>query len=242
MNQKHRYNQIWDCGDVIRPKVWSVWEIIKDFQNTTNLEIGPGNYPKIPIKNGYFLDISKTAIKNLKKLGGKTIVGDIIKLPFEKNLFDLVAAIEVMEHIENDKKAFSEIARVLKPSGFFLFSVPLKMEFYDEWDKVAGHERRYEIKDLQKILLKSKFKILKYRHPSFYPKVIDVLAKFLLKKIVFKNQKRKNFPIPPKFLFNLYTKIYSFLERNGAPQWQTDIKNLCNYPDKTIILFCQKQS
>ena len=242
MEQKHRYNQIWESGDVIEPGAWSVWEIIKNFQNTTNLEIGPGNFPKIPIKNGYFLDISKTAIKNLKKLGGKAIVGDIIKLPYEKNLFDLIVAIEVMEHIENDKKAFSEIARVLKPKAHFLFSVPLKMDLYTDFDKIVGHKRRYEIKDLQKLISSTGFKILKYRYPSLYPKIMEKTANSLgLKNFVCKKQGHTNFFHAPKRLINTGTKIFAFLEKKGAPQWQTDIKNLCNYPDKAIVLFCQKK-
>lgn len=52
---------------------------------------------------------------------------------------------EVLEHIRDDKKAISEIARVLKPSGFFLFSVPLRMDLYSEIDQIIGHKRRYEI-------------------------------------------------------------------------------------------------
>lgn len=243
MEQKQRYNQIWNCGDVIKPEAWSVWEIIKDFQKTINLEIGPGNYPKIPLRGGYFLDISKAAVKNLKKLGGGAVVGDVIKLPYEKNFFDLIVAIEILEHIKDDEKAFSEITRVLKSSGFFLFSVPLKMDCYGDWDKIAGHERRYEIKDLQKKLLKNKFKILKYRHPSFYPKIIDMVADvFFLKKLLFKKSRgRKNFPVPPKLLFNLYTKVYAFLERKGAPQWRTDVENLANYQEKAIVILCQKK-
>lgn len=242
MNQKQRYNQIWGCGDVQMPEIWSVWEIIKDFQKKTNLEIGPGNYPKIPIKSGYFLDISESATKNLKKLGGEAVIGDIINLPFEKNFFDLVVAIEVLEHIKDDKKAFSEIGRVLKSKGHFLFSVPLRMDLYTEWDQIAGHERRYEINDLQKILSKNRFKILKYRHPSFYLKMIDHWARFFrFAKILSKNKSYAKFFNAPRGLVNFLAKTMAFLEKKGAPQWQTDIKNLSAYKDKAIVLFCQKQ-
>jgi SAM-dependent methyltransferase len=245
MNQEERYNKIWEYGDVQKPEAWSLWDVIKNFKGKNNLEIGPGNYPKISIKSGFFIDISKKATKNLKRLGANARIADATALPFENGFFDLVVAMEVLEHIENDKKALLEIVRVLKPSGNFLFSVPLRMELYDEWDQAAGHYRRYEIKELTSLLSEAGFKVLKYRHPSFYPKLINILMRRLyLTKVYFKfskNKKGPNFPQLPKFLFNLFTKGYAFLEKKGAPQWQTEIENLKAYKEGSIAIFCQRK-
>jgi len=240
MEQEERYNQIWNCGDVQRPEAWSVWKIIKDFKGKKNLEIGPGNWPKIPIKGGYFLDISKTCIRNLKKSGAKAIVGDATNLPFKNNFFDLVVAIEVLEHIEDDRKAIAEIARVLKPSGFFLFSVPLRMDLYSEVDRIFGHKRRYEVEELKAKLSEGGFKILKYRHPSLYLKMINKGITFLhLKKRIYESSGTSSFRMP-KFLLNLYAKGLAFLDKRGAPKWQEDVENLSGYKDRGIALFCQK--
>lgn len=245
MNQKQKYNQVWRYGDVQEPETWSVWEVIKDFEGKKNLEIGPGNYPKIPIENGFFVDISDKAIENLKKMGAHAQTGDAISLPFEDELFDLVVAIEVLEHIEHDKKALSEIARTLKPSGNFLFSVPLRMDLYGERDRVVGHWRRYEIKELMDLLSGTGFKILKYRHPSFYSKIIGVLIEPLsIPKIYLKYSKNKKHASASRlsnFIFNVYTKSYAVLERKGAPQWQTDIKNFPTYKDRGVTMLCQKK-
>lgn len=46
-------------------------------------------------------------------------------LTFEDNSFDIFISQEVMEHVFNPEKAFSEIARVLKPGGFHVFTTPL---------------------------------------------------------------------------------------------------------------------
>lgn len=247
MNQKERYNQIWECGDVIKPEKWSVWEIVKNFQEARNLEIGPGNFPKIPIKNGFFLDVSDTAIRNLEESGGYAVVGNAIDLPFKNNFFDLIVAIEVMEHIGNDKKALSEIARVLKPSSFFLFSVPLKPELYDEADHMVGHARRYEIKELIELLTENGFCIIKYRYPSSFLKLIDKGTRFLgireaIYKNIFKDRRRINLfqSLQFKFIGNFYAKSLAFLDKKGAPKWQADIENLSEYDDKAIVLFCQK--
>jgi len=242
MDQRERWNLIWGCGDVQKPEAWSVWEIVKNFQGKENLEVGPGNYPKIPIKDGFFVDVSEKAIENLKEIGGKAIVGDVTNLPFEGKLFDLVVAIEVLEHIEDDKKALSEITRVLKPSGFFLFSVPLRKDLYSEIDRIVGHKRRYEIEELKILLSENGFKILKYRYPSFYSKVFNIWERFFsISKIVFKSKKHVVFFNLPKFLVNLYTKSYAFIEKRGAPKWQVDIENLAKYEDKAIVIFCQKR-
>jgi len=46
-------------------------------------------------------------------------------LSFEKETFDLFITQDVMEHIYHPEKAFREIARVLKPGGAHVFTVPL---------------------------------------------------------------------------------------------------------------------
>ena len=46
-------------------------------------------------------------------------------LTFSDSVFDLFVTQDVMEHIFNPIKAFKEVARVLKPGGAHIFSVPL---------------------------------------------------------------------------------------------------------------------
>lgn len=53
----------------------------------------------------------------------KFTVGDVEKLPYVKNKFDIVVASLVIGHFENWEKALSEIRRVLKKNGFFIFSL-----------------------------------------------------------------------------------------------------------------------
>jgi ubiquinone/menaquinone biosynthesis C-methylase UbiE len=46
------------------------------------------------------------------------------ELPFRSRSFDVVAAINFLEHIEDDQAFFREMVRVLKPGGDFLFMAP----------------------------------------------------------------------------------------------------------------------
>lgn len=50
---------------------------------------------------------------------------DVQKMPFEKENFDLVICNHVLEHVDNDQLAMSEILRVLKPGGYAILQVPV---------------------------------------------------------------------------------------------------------------------
>jgi len=52
----------------------------------------------------------------------KIIKGDIYKLPYKNNSFDLVICTEVLEHLDNPKKAYRELIRVSRK--YVLISVP----------------------------------------------------------------------------------------------------------------------
>jgi SAM-dependent methyltransferase len=50
---------------------------------------------------------------------------DVQNIPFPINEFDVIICNHVLEHVPDDKKAMSELFRVLKPGGFGIFQVPL---------------------------------------------------------------------------------------------------------------------
>lgn len=50
---------------------------------------------------------------------------DVHNIPFDDNSYDVVFCNHVMEHVNDDYKAMSEIYRVLKPGGFAILQVPL---------------------------------------------------------------------------------------------------------------------
>lgn len=73
------------------------------------------------------------------------VKADICNLPFEENQFDVVFCNHVLEHIEDDKKAMSELYRVLKPNGMGIFQIPqdLKLETtYEDFSITSEEERK----------------------------------------------------------------------------------------------------
>ena len=52
------------------------------------------------------------------------VKANILDLPFEDDSFDIVFCNHVLEHIEDDHKAMSELYRVMKPGGMGIFQIP----------------------------------------------------------------------------------------------------------------------
>ena len=84
--------------------------------------------------------------------------GDGTKLPFPDNTFDIVITSEVLEHIQNDVGAISEMVRVLKPGGRFAGTVPswlpekitwMLSDEYHAPKSVGGHVRIYTETELK---------------------------------------------------------------------------------------------
>ncbi|MDV7186145.1 methyltransferase domain-containing protein [Lutibacter sp. TH_r2] len=91
--------------------------------------------------------------KNLKNLDYITadlyspiadVKADICNLPFENNSFDVVFCNHVLEHIEDDAKAMSELYRVLKPNGLGIFQIPQELDrekTYEDFSITSPEER-----------------------------------------------------------------------------------------------------
>ncbi|MBW1894659.1 MAG: methyltransferase domain-containing protein [Deltaproteobacteria bacterium] len=59
------------------------------------------------------------------------LVGQNDKWPFENQYFEVVISDQVVEHLKNHLFFFSEMARVLSPTGFSLQSIPFREKVFD---------------------------------------------------------------------------------------------------------------
>lgn len=57
---------------------------------------------------------------------GRVQCQDVQALTYANESFDLVTSTEVFEHVPDDRRGFAEILRVLRPGGYFIFTVPLQ--------------------------------------------------------------------------------------------------------------------
>ena len=134
------YNAFWSKTYLTRPERFNTWPMISSLVSVApqRLEIGPGLRPRLPIAGTHFLDISPPVIERLNAKGGSAQAGEITDLPFADESFDLVTAFDVVEHVENDRRVFAELTRVLKPGGRLMFSVPLHPSHWTIFDDYAG--------------------------------------------------------------------------------------------------------
>ncbi len=75
--------------------------------------------------------------------GASAVVGLVSSLPLRDNVFDLVCAFDIVEHVEDDEGALSELWRVAAPGATLLLSVPLHPAQWTAFDDFVGHRRRY---------------------------------------------------------------------------------------------------
>ncbi len=95
----------------------------------------------------------------LEKTGIEAINASLTELPFEDNSFDLVCAFDVIEHIEDDSLAVSEINRVLKPGSNYFVTVPAFQFLWSNHDVVNHHFRRYTRGQLNELFTKQNMNV-----------------------------------------------------------------------------------
>tara|TARA_B100001287_G_C22685504_1_gene533253 strand:+ start:2156 stop:2905 length:750 start_codon:yes stop_codon:yes gene_type:complete len=104
--------------------------------------------------------------------GGDIRFGDITDLEFDDNYFDLVICNHVLEHIDNDLLAMSELNRVLKKNGIAILQVPYSEKISNNIEDSSikdprerelhfgqnDHVRIYALNEFEERLNKSNFK------------------------------------------------------------------------------------
>lgn len=92
------------------------------------------------------LDFSADAIRFCAaKALGRVERGDVCAMPFADASFDFVLASDIIEHVTDDARAVREIARVLRPGGVALITVPAFMSLWGLQDDRSQHRRRYRL-------------------------------------------------------------------------------------------------
>lgn len=95
------------------------------------------------------VDASEAAVDVLRaRVPGEVAQADVTALPFANGTFDAAVLGEVLEHVEDDRGALAEVARVLKPGGVLALSVPANPKRFGPSDRWAGHVRRYSRSEL----------------------------------------------------------------------------------------------
>ncbi|MBI2146845.1 class I SAM-dependent methyltransferase [Candidatus Woesearchaeota archaeon] len=116
------------------------------------------------------VDIDEENIKNAAALAEKMalpatfVKASLYALPFKDGTFDQVLCTEVLEHLTEDKKALSEIARVLKPGGIAYFTFPSDAEFNKSFQQLLDHVRvGYSYQESKEMFEKNRLSIEEFK-------------------------------------------------------------------------------
>lgn len=153
------YDGLWRDSRLVEPHRFNTWAVASELSasRTRRLEVAPGLRPRLPIEGTTFADISPPALTQLQRGGGFGVHASVTSLPFADGAFDLVCAMDIVEHVEDDVSAFAELSRVCAPDGTLLLSVPLHMSGWTAFDEFVGHFRRYEADELSARLIEHGF-------------------------------------------------------------------------------------
>ena len=154
-HNRRYYDSLWLDASLVEPQRFNTWPLVQSLvaRSTRRLEVAPGLRPRLPIEGTHFADISGPALTTLASRGGTAVQSEISSLPFRDRSFDLVCALDIIEHVKDHTRALSELCRVITDDGVLLLSVPLYESRWTSFDEFVGHCRRYDPEDLQALLI-----------------------------------------------------------------------------------------
>lgn len=140
------YESLWAKARLVDPARFNTWSLLHQLAQRTprRLEVAPGLRPRLPLEGTCFIDLSQAALRQLRAKGAAAVHGMIGALPCGDACFDLICALDILEHVADDSAALAELARVAAPGASVLLSVPLHPEAWTAFDEFVGHCRRYE--------------------------------------------------------------------------------------------------
>src|SRR5215213_1186703 len=123
------------------------------------------------------VDVSEDALAFCRERGLESVkLGAAEELPYDDGTFDLVTALDVVEHMDDDLAGLREMRRVLRPGGHVLLFVPTFMFLWGVQDDVSNHRRRYRLPELRRVVEKAGFEVERttYANLTFFAPILMV--------------------------------------------------------------------
>ena len=188
-----------------KASIWRkyIYFLIKKYIKSKILEVGAGigSFTKNYIKDEEDIVLTETDESNLQYLKKRfDFIVDI------KDTYNTIMYLNVLEHIEDDKKEIENALKKLNSNCYLIILVPAHNNLYSKFDKAVGHFRRYEM---------NFFKSLKLNNAKITELYfLDCMGYFLyfLNKIFFKEEV---YPSRTKILIwdKLFTPLTFFLDK-----------------------------
>lgn len=174
------------------------------------------------------LEVSDSSVEFLRKNNFKVFHGELTKAGFPKNNFDVITAVEIIEHIPDPQELFDESFRILRSGGLFWGTSPHGQGLSgkilgSDWSCVAPPEHLHllSVKGLRMMLEKAGFRQIEIKTHSVNP--YEIMRSF--KKSAESNGEIQE-NSPPTF--DRVQTSYDLNETLSASPWRKNIKNLLN--------------
>jgi SAM-dependent methyltransferase len=128
----------------------------------------------------------------------------------EDGAYHLIALLDVLEHVEQDREALAGIKRKLAPNGRILLTVPANEWMWSAHDEVHHHHRRYSKGSLKRVVAEAGLKIETLSH---FNSLLFPLAAALRVAGKLTGKKDSDDKMPPAPINSLFTSVFG-LERH----------------------------
>lgn len=155
------------------------------------------------------VDPSPLAIQFCAKRGIAVMQGSFPnEIPLQSDSFDVVLLLDVIEHLQDDYAGLRTAARLLKPGGVVMITVPAYQWLWSDWDEIHHHFRRYSRKSLRGVLDAANLKIelLSYANTTLFPLAA---AARMVQRGRGKKHESAGMDIPSPMVNGLFRTIYS---------------------------------
>lgn len=106
------------------------------------------------------------------RLGRKIASAPLPELKgIERAAYDFVAALDVVEHVDDDHSAIAALGSCLKSGGSLLVTVPAHQWMWSAHDELNHHKRRYSLQELRRLIEQSplELKSIGYFNSLLFP-------------------------------------------------------------------------
>lgn len=114
------------------------------------------------------MDFNPRPLAVAQQRGLDVLRGSGSELPFPSDQFDLVALLDTVEHIPDEMAVLREVARVLKPGGKVIVTVPAFLWLWSYNDEINAHQRRYTTHELQQKLEMCGLNVTRISYNNFF--------------------------------------------------------------------------
>ncbi len=171
-------------------------------------------YGKLNLRRKLLADSSIRALEHAAQIVGPEVERVQIDLtqplPW-RQAFDVVFALDVIEHFADDESLLEQCRTALRPGGLCVITVPAIPKFWSWNDAAAGHFRRYRLRDLRNLAAGCGMKPLMARYFCFLLSPLYLVARAALRpgsseKIALSQERLHR--VPPPLVNGLLSLIF----------------------------------